>query len=645
MITQRVGRFARKIVCAFLSGDKSLEDHVDELSVKYAYRFLLGRDPERDDIPEKIVNRGLTVGQLRREIIESEEFRRGPKRNRYSGLFLDGDKQIRSLLLLGTCVAEGILEQAVARGWQVSHNFLDYFLNSEGSNAKNEKMDAVLVHLTLRYLLADASISLSGVRDGDLYYLRLTDNNYIEEVKNNLRKMIHEIIDKTGNTAPIFFLSFPEPPETIASLYRPRGRKSIYYIVRSLNDHMAELLANIDGVFLLEVNDMIGSIGSHSLYDVYHNSASHAGFEGAEIELIRDAIICRIDNMLKLLKNEVKPIKAIITDLDNTLWKGVLAEMDEIVPAEHIEGWPIGYAEALLICKQRGILLAICSKNNYEQTQRNFLKVWGQKLTLSDFASVYINWCPKSENIEKILGEINILPENVLFIDDNPLEVAEVMRAYPEIRTLTGDPHRWRMELIYGIPLQVVEHSDESSRRTELIQAKIEREKLLSNGNREDYLKDLEIKAEIKFVNDSSDRNLDRIIELINRTNQFNTTGKRWTKGELIKFTEVHGNVYYLRASDRFADYGIISVALMRESLLEQMVMSCRVFGLGLEDLFLSYLYDEKSESKLLYAKIVDTGRNTVAINFIDKHFVFVGQKYRLQGKPGCPEHIACLNP
>jgi FkbH-like protein len=185
-----------------------------------------------------------------------------------------------------------------------------------------------------------------------------------------------------------------------------------------------------------------------------------------------------------ILRND-SPVKRIITDLDDTLWKGVLAERDDLVPAEHTEGWPLWYVEALLEFKRRGGLLAISSKNDEAPTLDRILKVWGHRLPPSAFCSIKINWEPKSRKIQAILKETNLLASNALFIDDNPRETDEVQWVLPGIRTLTGEPSAWRSVILFSPHTQVARITPESTARTGMAQAKSCRSSVLGQRTSE----------------------------------------------------------------------------------------------------------------------------------------------------------------
>jgi FkbH-like protein len=507
---------------------------------------------------------------------------------------------------------------------------------------KDAQADAVLTILSLRTVLGQAAQELLGFHDADLLYQKNLDPDVvIASAQSVLDGLLQRFADALQGGPPLFFLSFIEPPATSSGIFFPRQPGGIYRLVCALNDHLATRLSQQPNRHYLEINDLLRAEGDADIYDGYDFCFAHAGLlSGRDEHPLPGRILQRLDQMLSVLAAE-QPVKLIITDLDNTLWKGVLAEEEEIVPGDHTEGWPIGYAEALIECKRRGIVLAICSKNEEAQTRANFDKVWYGRIRWEDFAVTRVNWQPKSQDVREILQAVNVLPEHTVFIDDNPLEIAEVTRAFPQIRTLTGDPHAWRMELLYGVPFQVPMLSAESQQRTEAIQAKVQRDSQLASGDREGYLRELGLVVEILAV-DRQSPHFARALELLNKTNQFNSTGQRWAAAEMDAFLEEGGRLYALRARDRMTEHGLVGLALVHGELLRQLVLSCRVFGLGLEDALLAKVLED-IPTATLHASWQDTGRNATARQFLERHFDLDGDIWRLRKAPVWPEYIVRL--
>lgn len=507
--------------------------------------------------------------------------------------------------LLGTCISEQLAAAADSDIWQVRHWLMDSSLFDSPPTLTPGQHDAVVIHLTLRTLLGLTQPN----GDGDLYYLRGGDLESIKnQTRNSLRKITEQLIELLPPGIPLFFLALIEPTDLTQGLIALPSILSLKSIVQAMNEALTEIMALHNHTFYVELNDLIRFHGDSTFSDNYTSHASHAGFTG-----VRDSkqLCCdiwdRIGALYRVFK-QLDPVKLIITDLDNTLWKGVAAEADEIIPWQFTEGWPLGYAEALLACKARGILLAIASKND-EATARDLCsQIWRNRLNFSDFCSIKVNWQSKAQNIAEILLETNLLPQSVLFIDDNPLEIAEVKTSFPSMRTLTVPQERWKHILCFAPETQRKQLSVESMQRTELVQAKIERDKIEACMDRPAFLHSLELALEVVKLTSTDHDHFARAFELLNKTNQFNTTGQRWNEAELEDFFSRGGMIYGFSVKDRLANHGLVGLALVLDNELVQMVLSCRVFGLGIETAMLNTIQSDVAAS--LIAQWVETGRN-----------------------------------
>jgi len=356
---------------------------------------------------------------------------------------------------------------------------------------------------------------------------------------------------------------------------------------------------------MLDVNALANAFGRRRIQDDYTLHIAHASYisdfdvsydtnrlqksiapsamyQSAEaIKEFGQHLIERLAESIKVIRQS-HPIKLIIVDLDDTLWRGVAAD-DDRPDWEFTEGWPLGLVEALLIFKRRGGLLAICSKNDHDGTAARFEKIWKGRISLSDFASVKINFDRKSANIEEILNEVNILAESTLFIDDNPREIEEVREAFSQLRTLSAQHYDWRRVILTSAETQSFLNTTESQNRTELIKAKIQRDSARKGLSTGDWLASLEIKQRHKLISDQNDSDFERAFELLNKTNQFNTTGRRWTRDEIV--TRMAGGAYFVASflRDRLVDNGLVGLSLVDGNEILQAVLSCRVFNMEAE--------------------------------------------------------------
>jgi FkbH-like protein len=412
--------------------------------------------------------------------------------------------------------------------------------------------------------------------------------------------------------------------------------RNFAFFVDKLNEYLVSLVDDYQNAFILDMNSIVKTFGSKYFQDEILWQYNHGAALGdndheqdqARLhppEPISSTFELRGGDVIEALWEEVRAIyrtangigavKLVIVDIDDTIWRGVAAEQDEPNPAS-LEGWPLGLAEALLYLKQRGIVLGIVSKNDEARIRDIWDKMWQNRLRLDDFAAVQINWNQKSENVAAILKAVNVLPDSVVFIDDNPVERFNVESAFPGIRTLGGSLYDIRRILLWAPETQSRQISDESARRHAMIKAQVERESARGQLDRGAFLASLEVKFEEISIRDSRHPRFDRAFELLNKTNQFNTTGQRWAMDEITKAFEQGLEIFAFSVTDRFTDYGLVGMALVRSGVIEQFVMSCRVIGLDVELECISRL---KGRYSSLRARYHDTGKNFLCKDLFER--------------------------
>lgn len=297
--------------------------------------------------------------------------------------------------------------------------------------------------------------------------------------------------------------------------------------------------------------------------------------------------------------------KTIISDLDNTLWGGEIGE----VGVDNIKlGSETPQGESFLMLHKylkylslHGIVLNICSKNEYE-TGISGIKSVKSVLEEKDFAVKKINWKNKAENIDDILKELNLLETSAVFIDDNPAECDSVKSLIPEVETVRISNVKDFLEEMdilsfFELTQSTMEDGQRSQYYADNIARNTERK---GYKDYNEYLKALKMVCHVDIVRD---RNIDRVVQLLNKTNQFNFLTNRYTletMNKLVCSQEVE--TFVLDLEDKFGSNGIVSVAMLRfansEAYIEGWVMSCRVFERGLEFVMLELI----SEACLLKA-------------------------------------------
>lgn len=304
-------------------------------------------------------------------------------------------------------------------------------------------------------------------------------------------------------------------------------------------------------------------------------------------------------------------IKLLVVDLDNTLWNGILLENEG-----RIDSLRPGVGKVLHDLDQRGILLSIVSKNNFDDARRILenLGVWDL------FLFPQICWEPKSTGIQVIAHTLNIAMDTVAFIDDSAFERAEVSEALPDVRVYDET----RFEELLHAPECDVPVTDESRRRRQMYREEQERH-VEFEGAHLDYdifLKSCNITLTLLPL---CGTNVERVYELVQRTNQLNFSGNRYTRealSSLLYSREVIPVV--MLCEDRFGSYGVIGFSILEKAgedlVMNDLMLSCRIQGKKVEHAYLSFLFEEtvKSGGERLVCKYNRTGRNLPAAHVFD---------------------------
>jgi FkbH-like protein len=184
--------------------------------------------------------------------------------------------------------------------------------------------------------------------------------------------------------------------------------------------------------------------------------------EVTPLPVFSEALSAELDAMYRTML-QTSSVKLVVVDLDDTLWNGVVADMED-PGADLLEGWAFGIVEALQCVRRRGILLAIISKNDEAGIRAIWKTIFAGRLLLEDFCAVRINWRPKPENMAEILQAVSLLPRNVVFIDDNPAERARMQEVFPDMRLLGRHPLTIRRVLLQAPETQTVRKQEPSYR-------------------------------------------------------------------------------------------------------------------------------------------------------------------------------------
>ena len=300
-----------------------------------------------------------------------------------------------------------------------------------------------------------------------------------------------------------------------------------------------------------------------------------------------------------------KARKCVVLDLDNTLWGGVIGDdgVDGITLGQNssVGEAHVALQRFLLDLRSRGIILAVCSKNE-DETARTPFRQHPEMVLKEDHIAVFTaNWSDKANNIREIAATLNIGTDAIVFLDDNPVERAQVRHVLPEVAVpeLTQDPADYIGLLANAGYFEAISLSKEDLDRADFYQANAERVSLQKVGSLNDYLISLNMVATISAF-DSVGRN--RIAQLVNKSNQFNLTTRRYSEGDIAAIeSDPLKYALQIRLADRFGDNGMISVVIFdkgeEEWSCDTWLMSCRVLGRRVEELVLLTVVEAAAEA------------------------------------------------
>lgn len=382
-------------------------------------------------------------------------------------------------------------------------------------------------------------------------------------------------------------------------------------------NHLLETLKNeFTNLEIIDINLFASEIGINS-FDRRNDEVSNYPFSNQLTLKIARHIA------LNLIPALIEPkLKAIVLDLDNTLYSGVLGE-------DGIEGITLTeehkqLQQVLKRMKENGILLAICSKNNDQDVIQMFEARKDFLLQKDDFTFIEANWKSKADNIRLMAEKFNFDVSAMLFIDDNPAEIAHVKEQIPTIHTLMADTAgKETVHRLLNYPYLYSRKKDNSAdlRQKDILanQKRVELASKASNSNK--YLASLQMKI---IVFEDETLHVQRIYEMGQKTNQFNLALHRFAEGEIQeKAKDSTYKIYTVALSDMLNDSGIIGTYIVRLdgdiAIFEEILFSCRALGRNVEDaslqLILSKLFNEGIRQ--IKFESVEGPRNSPALEWL----------------------------
>lgn len=364
------------------------------------------------------------------------------------------------------------------------------------------------------------------------------------------------------------------------------------------------------------------------------NAGKTNWFDEASYFLSKEAFhINHIKNVVGLMTKLLMASKGIIRkclvlDLDNTLWGGVVADEGASgiqIDPNHAIGEAYRFFQTYLCqLKNRGVILAICSKNDIETAKEPFISNDKMILKLEDISCFVANWEDKAGNIRMIAKELNIGLDSIVFFDDNPAE-RELIKTYlPQVQVINvpNDPAEYVKSLEEDAPFEWLQITKEDFNRSKSYHENSERKKMEDlYVDYDSYLSALEMRGEITELNENQ---IPRFVQLINKSNQFNFRTIRYSENEIKSFmkNELY-QLFCVSLTDKFSDYGIIACIILKKEeencFIDSWVMSCRVLKRGVEYLTLNHIKEEAK--KMGCTRIVGEYIPTAKNKLVEKSF------------------------
>jgi FkbH-like protein len=476
---------------------------------------------------------------------------------------------------------------------------------------KDLAMDAILIAIDYKGLPGPNNIPSFG---------KDTDTHKALDHLNMIRSQL-----KQRYGAPCIMQTCAHEPESFFGNFDIQVNNTSRHFINIFNSGLVSEIIGTDD-FLLDVAAIAETVGLANWHDPVMHHMAKLPFAQKLVPFYAEQV-CRIISAMS-----GKARRALILDLDNTLWGGVIGD-DGLSGIELGQGNALGEAylavqNTVLKLRQRGIVLAVCSKNNDTTARIPFREHPDMLLNESHIAVFRANWEDKVPNIQFIAETLNLGLESIVFFDDNPVERDRVRYELPEVAVpeLPEDPAYYPRTLLAAGYFEAVHFSDEDKSRVENYQANAKRVALRETStDLNTYLKTLQMKATLQPFDENG---IKRIVQLISKTNQFNLTTYRHNESQTRDFMK---NDQYLtlqvRLADAFGDNGMVSVVICKKSteewFIDTWLMSCRVVGRRLEEIvFYEIVKSAKLEGvKKITGVYIPTDRNEI----VRDHYLKLG--------------------
>jgi FkbH-like protein len=477
----------------------------------------------------------------------------------------------------------------------------------------------------------------------------LADPDGLDDLLREVKSFVHAAAHLRQTFSGTMIVSMPPYPQMPGFEVLDIGQASSgMTIFNEISQLWTQEIASLEGVRLFDLHGLMLHAGMKQA----HDSRTWLLYRQPYAETFWQEIGRMLGRIIAAEKISRK--KCMALDLDNTLWGGIIGEdgLEGIQLGDDFPGKAYRDFQRYLLClKNKGVLLAVASKNNPEDANEVFEKHDAMVLSRKDFAAWEVHWDSKVESIKRVAKKLNIGLDSIVFVDDNPKEIGEITARLPEVCCVMVP------EELADLPGLLAETdffdsneiTDEDRRRTEMMVSDNIRQQVQETMSEEEFRKSLNLKIDVFAM---EKQHLGRVTQLINKTNQFNLTTVRRTQAEVEAMANSdHALVLGMDIKDKYGDYGLVGVAVLKREnsvcVIDTLLMSCRVLGRGAEDTLIAKLAEAARVLRCdqLRGKYIPTSKNVMVKDFYrrfnfsydattDEWFV------RLPEAPRTPEHI-----
>lgn len=446
------------------------------------------------------------------------------------------------------------------------------------NNLCSEDVDCVLVFLKLETLSWDLARNFMALNNDQIVAEKKRVQEFISNVLTGIRNQTKAMILWHGFEVPVY---------PAAGIVDSQGMRSQTNVINELNEFLKDSIQKEMSAYYVDLNLCLSRIGAMTFYDSRYWYIGKAPYSREALQEIANEDF----KFIRSIKGKTK--KCLVIDCDNTLWGGIIGEdgLEGIQLSRNTYPGSAYWAlqQEILNLYHRGVILALCSKNNEDDVWEVFSKHSDMLLKEEHIATSQINWQNKADNLRQIASDLNIGLDSLVMLDDSEFEVDHIRQALPEVTVIhmSKEVCEYRNMLVSCGLFDTLTLSEEDNKRGALYKAEVARTKLkIEKMDIVQYYTSLDMIVTVRFADAFS---IPRIAQLTQKTNQFNLTTKRYSEADIKAFAQSDtADVIYLQLRDRYGDSGIVGVSILKymddRAVLDTFLLSCRVLGRGVED-------------------------------------------------------------